>query len=324
MEISVIIPARNEEKRIGQALDHLLVQDIKVPYEIIVVEGGSSDKTRAVVKGYMKKHKNIVLKDNPSGNTAIGRNVGLQHAKGRFVMNFSAHALAEKGTLRVLHDVLEKRRDIVAVGCANVPPKDKSFWGNCIGVVYASIFGGVRNVDQNARFDKERIVQSVAFTLYRKDALTKIGGFDPKFWCGQDFELNYRLTSAGQVLLFTPKTVVYRYNRNTIGKFAKQMYRYGIARSFIMKKHPASFRWSYVIPSLLVVYAIVGLVFSFLSTSWLMVYTLSWLVYVMLGWLSSLLVTRDMLMVFVSPFLYFIEHVFYGVGFLSGFLYQKF
>lgn len=74
MELSVIIPAYNEEKRIGRTLEAILgyLDKQKYTYEIIVVNDGSTDKTKEVVQQF--KHKKIKILDN-SGNKGKGYSV---------------------------------------------------------------------------------------------------------------------------------------------------------------------------------------------------------------------------------------------------------
>ncbi|MEK6867262.1 MAG: dolichyl-phosphate beta-glucosyltransferase [Nanoarchaeota archaeon] len=76
MELSVIIPAYNEEKRIGRTLEAILgyLDKQKYQYEIIVVNDGSSDKTKEVVQKFKDKNKKIKMLDNP-GNKGKGYSV---------------------------------------------------------------------------------------------------------------------------------------------------------------------------------------------------------------------------------------------------------
>lgn len=55
--ISIIIPCRNEEKFIGKRLDSLIKQDFpKENLEVLVVDGGSEDRTGEIVKTYSEKY----------------------------------------------------------------------------------------------------------------------------------------------------------------------------------------------------------------------------------------------------------------------------
>ena len=69
MELSVIIPAYNEEKRIRKTLETLItyLDRKKHYYEIIVVNDGSTDKTKEVIQEFVKDsgNKKIKVHDNP-------------------------------------------------------------------------------------------------------------------------------------------------------------------------------------------------------------------------------------------------------------------
>jgi dolichyl-phosphate beta-glucosyltransferase len=87
MKLSIIIPAYNEEKRIGMTLQKMLLYLVKKKYkwEIFVVNDGSIDKTKDVVLGL--ENKSISVLDNP-GNKGKGYSVrhGFQQATGDWVL----------------------------------------------------------------------------------------------------------------------------------------------------------------------------------------------------------------------------------------------
>ncbi|RLF57556.1 MAG: glycosyltransferase family 2 protein, partial [Thermoplasmata archaeon] len=99
-KVSFIIPARNEEKFVEDCLQSLLSLDYpKEKVEIIFAEGNSSDRTREILERYAERHDNVKIFDNPTGNTAIGRNICIEHATGEMLMDFSAHTVAPKNLL---------------------------------------------------------------------------------------------------------------------------------------------------------------------------------------------------------------------------------
>ena len=64
--ISVIVPVRNEEEHVAETLKQLLVQAYDPSaYEVIVVDGESTDGTRAVVRSLQALHANLRLYRNP-------------------------------------------------------------------------------------------------------------------------------------------------------------------------------------------------------------------------------------------------------------------
>lgn len=93
--ISVIIPAYNCEKYIGQAIDSVMKQTIKEDIEILVIDDGSKDRTRAVVQSYMNQSANLSVMDSVrsischSNGKNVGvaetRNKGIRAAQGEYI-----------------------------------------------------------------------------------------------------------------------------------------------------------------------------------------------------------------------------------------------
>ena len=83
MQVSVIIPALNEERALPATLDSLAAQ--KGDFEVVVVDGGSTDGTRAVVERYRRSGSKVELIDAPRGRGAQ-MNAGARAAKGRWLL----------------------------------------------------------------------------------------------------------------------------------------------------------------------------------------------------------------------------------------------
>jgi glycosyltransferase involved in cell wall biosynthesis len=85
IDISVIIPMYNAEKFITNAISSIVAQEEHgLNYEIIVVDDGSSDKSREVVKN-LKNERIRLIELEKNGGTAIARNAGLRLAKGEWI-----------------------------------------------------------------------------------------------------------------------------------------------------------------------------------------------------------------------------------------------
>lgn len=83
--LSIIIPAYNAEKTIGQLIESIVNQDYK-DYELIILNDGSKDKTKEVVLEYAKKYK--VIKFIDKKNTGVGdtRNQGINISSGKYIV----------------------------------------------------------------------------------------------------------------------------------------------------------------------------------------------------------------------------------------------
>ncbi len=85
MKFSIIIPVYNAEKSLCRCLDSIINQDCG-DYEIIIVNDGSTDNSESICLKYSNKRQNInyIFKEN--GGASSARNVGLDAAKGDFVL----------------------------------------------------------------------------------------------------------------------------------------------------------------------------------------------------------------------------------------------
>ena len=324
-KVSFIIPLLNEGGTIKQALDSIESLDYPLEQiEIILAKGPSKDDTNKIIEDYAKNFKNIVIIDNPTGNTAIGRNLCIKHSSGDMLMNYSGHVTAEKNLLKILAlRLAESPKEIVSVGCSNVSPQKQNLVGETASVVFSSFLGGKNLFVQNAEFDEERYSDHVSFACYRKKPVVDVGSFDPDFWCGQDAELDLRLLKKGYKILYTPKTKVYHFKRSTIKSLFKQMYRYGIARVNMIKKHPDTLKIFHLFGAGFILGIIAILILTLLSIVPVWFPFFLAVAYLLASFASSLRVSKKPVVVAVSPLFYFLVHAGYGIGFLRGSIYGK-
>src|SRR4051794_34844172 len=81
--ISVIVPVRNEARFIAQTIEQLVHQDYPVgQFEILVVDGRSTDDTCEIVRSLAAIHPNVKLLDNPRLLSSAARNIGIEQAQG--------------------------------------------------------------------------------------------------------------------------------------------------------------------------------------------------------------------------------------------------
>jgi hypothetical protein len=102
--VSVVIPAYNASRWIGEALESVLAQDF-TDYEIIVVDDGSTDDTARVVETYRERVRCI---RKPNGGVSSARNVGIRAGGGAYVAFLDADDLWTSDKLRLQLEVLTR------------------------------------------------------------------------------------------------------------------------------------------------------------------------------------------------------------------------
>ena len=91
---TIVIPVLNEERSIGALLDALEDQDFPaIRTEILVVDGGSSDRTRDLVTQSMPRFPRLRLLENPRRTAAAGLNIGIADAWGDIIIRMDGHSI---------------------------------------------------------------------------------------------------------------------------------------------------------------------------------------------------------------------------------------
>lgn len=184
MEVSVCITVFNEEGSIAELLDSLLSQT-KKPNEIVVVDGGSIDRTVEIIRHFQKRNKRIKLLVEKCSRSK-GRNLGVEVARNNIIAMTDADCVAEKHWLeRITAPFKYKEVDIVA-GFYKMK-------GETAFQKAESIFLGITP----SKFDVN-FLPSTRSIAFRKEFWEKIGGFPEKdVNSAEDTDFNYKAVKAG-------------------------------------------------------------------------------------------------------------------------------
>lgn len=185
MKISIAITVLNEEKTMGSLLDSLLGQSKKAD-EIIVVDGGSKDKTLQIIKHYQKKYKNIKLLVE-KGNVAHGRNTGIEIADNDIIATTDAGCIPHKDWLEKITGHFTHLEVGLVAGFYDMPT-------NSSMQKAVSVFLGV----SPERFDPATFIPSARSMAFRKNLWEEVGGFNEKLKkAGEDTLLFYNIVKTG-------------------------------------------------------------------------------------------------------------------------------
>src|SRR6266508_5715340 len=115
--LSIIVPAYNEEKRLPTALDRLshFIDQAGMPCELIVVDDGSRDQTRQIVRDAMSRYPILRLVENPHSGKAYTVRTGLMQARGQYALHADADLSTPPEEFVKLVDALRSGCD-VAIG----------------------------------------------------------------------------------------------------------------------------------------------------------------------------------------------------------------
>ncbi len=228
MRISVIVPAYNARKSIGECLDALMSQGYqRSAYEVIVVDDGSTDGTGDVVRAYPVKY---LFQKNQGPATA--RNAGARAAQGEILLFTDADCAPTADWIQEMARPFENC-DVAAVKGAYLTRQK--------GVV-----ARFAQLEFEERFEMLKRAESIDMVDtysagYRKEVFLRLGGFDTSFPVAnnEDTELSYRMSKLGLRMVFSPRAVVYHLNHpDSIKRYARLKFGRGYWRCVVYKKFP--------------------------------------------------------------------------------------
>jgi succinoglycan biosynthesis protein ExoA len=245
--VAILMSTLNEAAFVDASLDALAAQT-HAPGTIIVVDGGSQDGTVERLRRRAARDERIrVHADGVRRSLPEALNIGLEMVSEPFVAKIDARTFVAPEFLeRALHVFTREGPDVACVGGRPEQYGDTDF-GEGLARARMSPFGvgGSGYADARARSDAD----TVQCGVYRREALLRVGGFDPALQFGEDEELNWRLRQAGYRIVRDPD-IRFRYLARPTWLAAFRQYRnYGRARARVLAKHPAFLRPRHLVPS---------------------------------------------------------------------------
>jgi succinoglycan biosynthesis protein ExoA len=250
--VSVVVPARDEERFLDRCLASIAGQRWPAEcLEVVVVENGSRDRTRAVAEAWAARDPRIRTVVCDATNQADAMNAGVRAARGEIVARVDAHSHIDEEYVAEVVAAFGRHPEAAGVGGAFLPAGE-TLRERVAGLARSSRLGvgGGYGADRVAHDHPVRTVQCGA---YRREALLAVGGFDPAMAYGEDEELNWRLRERGlEVMLCPALRQLYR-PRGTLTGLWRQYWNYGRGRMRVLRKHPDFLAPRHLAPSALVV-----------------------------------------------------------------------
>jgi glycosyltransferase involved in cell wall biosynthesis len=208
---SIIIPTLNEEKLLSGLLESLSKKELKEKYdfEIIISDGGSTDKTIEIAQ----KYADVIIEKqkNKMQNIAIGRNVGAQSAKGEILIFLNGDIKLEKPNLlfEEIKNRFIKSKYLAMTCCVKVFPDEENISDIIFHTFYNYYFHFLNLIGLGMGRGECHIV--------KKSVFKEVKGYDERLAAGEDFDLFRRIRKKGEIF-FDRKLTVFesprRYRKN--------------------------------------------------------------------------------------------------------------
>lgn len=250
IDVTVVLPVRNEGGHIDLVLGDLLAQTFPAERtELLVVDGRSDDDTRARVATAAARDRRVRLLDNPRRLSSSARAIGVREARGRYVAFVDGHCRVPRTTL--LADMVELFERTGAACLGRPQPLVASATGavaRAVSVARSSPFG--HSTKSEIYGDREGPASPVSHgAMYRREVFEQVGSFDEGFDACEDVELNWRVERAGLPCVTSGRLAVAYEPRRTLRGLFRQMHRYGLGRARLHRKHPAAFTVESLVPA---------------------------------------------------------------------------
>jgi len=318
MFYSIIIPVQNINDYIIETCSKLRALD-KKNFEVLIFPDALEDNNDELERTLGAK---IVASGKVS--PATKRDMAMKYAKGDILAFIDDDAYPQKNWLNVAEQYLKNANMIAAIGGPQLTPPHDSFWQKVSGAVFLSPLSGRALIRYwpGTKIQEVDDWPTVNF-LIRKDDFIKIGGFDSRYWPGEDTKLCLDITKKlGKKILYIPDLVIYHHRRAGLRKHLKQIGNYGLHRGYFAKKFPETSRkFIYFVPSILVLFVVCGGLASLLYKPLAKLFLFGLTIYFLAVLLATISIWRKMKDFLISattiPYL-ILTHLWYGVKFIQG------
>jgi succinoglycan biosynthesis protein ExoA len=263
--VSVVMPVRNEERHLAEAVRHVLGQDYPGEFELVLAVGPSADRTEQIARDLAAAQPRLTVVPNPTGQIPAALNAAVRVARHAVIARMDGHALMPSGYLATAVAALTETgaADVggvmAAVGVTTFQQAVAWAMTSRAGVGSAAFHtgGGAGPVD------------SVYLGIYHREAIERVGGWDEGMLRAEDWDLNYRIRAGGGRIWFTPDLRVTYRPRASVRTLAAQYLHYGRWRRVIVREHPETASFRYLAPPAAAALVTAGLLAGLAGLAWI-------------------------------------------------------
>jgi glycosyltransferase involved in cell wall biosynthesis len=316
LSFSFVIPVYNRPDEIKELLESMVQQTYTKPYEVVIVEDGSTKDSKNVVLEFSDLLTISYFKKANSG-PGDSRNYGMHRAKGDYFIILDSDCILPQGYLEEVEKSLQQEF-VHCFGGPDAAHESFSLVQKAINHAMTSILstGGIRgNKKGLGKFQPRSFNMGIS-----KKAFEEVGGFG-NIHPGEDPDLTIRIWDKGYRTKLIPEAYVYHKRRIDWNKFYIQVNKFGMVRPILNKWHPKTAKMTYWFPTF---FCLGLLVSALLLTVGVLLPILCYGIYFLLLFLDALLKTKNLLVALLSLLAVCIQFFGYGYGFLKSTIWVNF
>ena len=320
-EVAVVMPVLNEARFIGRTLDQIYMQDYPMDkVEVVVADGGSTDRTREIAESYKDRFGSLKVLDNPGRRSSSGRNVGVKNTTAPYVLVLDGHShIPSKSLLKDMVALFKSGDSRCLCRAQPMTPPDINEFELAVALCRASFIGHNPSSDIYSDFEGE-VDPTSSGAMYHRSVFDEIGYFDENFDACEDVDFNCRVGKAGIKSILSPKLRVYYYPRSGLQALWKQMVRYGKGRFRFAWKHGQFSVLQWLAGAAVLAFAVL-LLLSLLSDAVFGLFKNLLALYILMILFFSLylgLSRKHLPCLLYGPLIFPVVHFGLGIGFLSA------
>lgn len=307
---SFVIPVYNRPEEVRELLQSMTEQTFTRPFEVVVVEDGSTVSSERVVADFKDRLSLSYLQKSNSG-PGDSRNYGMRQAQGDYFIILDSDCVLPPTYLDIVDQALQESY-VACYGGPDAAHESFTLVQKAINYTMTSVWttGGIRgNTKALNTFQPRSFNMGIS-----KEAFNATGGFG-KIHPGEDPDLSIRLWKKGFSTTLIPEAFVYHKRRIDWSRFFTQVRKFGTVRPILNSWHPKTAKLTYWFPTVFCL----GLILALLLGALGMIIPLTLFAgYFLLIFVDSLVKNKSIAIAFLSLLAVVIQFAGYGFGFLKS------
>ena len=307
IKFSIIVPFQYYSKNIDLLLDSIQKNKTKNIKEVIFI---CDENINIKSKKYNFSIKIIISNALPSEK----RNLGVNEACGNYLIFIDDDAFPNEQWIMNIENSINKNYEIV--GGPGILPKKHNFFQKLVYIILISKF--FTFVSNRYFPEKIKIVNewpSMNFII-KKKLFIEIGGFDNRYWPGEDSELCLKLNNLGKSIYYNPNIIVFHNPRSNIYSYTRQIFRYGLHRARLLVNNFKIRDLFYLFPLL----NIIALLLIILFFQYFMIFIALFYAFIIFIAITEIKIKSKYSFIFIIPALLIVplNHLTYSIGIIIG------
>jgi GT2 family glycosyltransferase len=258
--VSIIVATWNEEAHIGDCLQSIYrAESFADTFEILVVDGNSSDRTREIVGEVALEHPEVRLLHNPERFAPQAFNIGIRESRGNWLFVLGAHSRYDPSYFRRCLETARRTGADNTGGIVVTCTLQDDLASRVARAMGASPFG-FGSAAFRSRNARQGPASTAAFGCFPRRTFERFGLYDERLVLNQDWELNQRIRREGGTVWLDPDIRVYYFARQTMARMASRAwdtgkwvaYMWTLGPHVVSPRHalPATFAATLALPGL--------------------------------------------------------------------------